>query len=217
LLEAAALPETCFTVWSNLFDRAQLKNGETLLVHGGSSGIGTTAIQMAKANGVRVFTTAGTDEKCAVCLELGAEIAINYKKSDFVEILSEATNNEGVNVILDMVGGSYIAKNLEVAAFDGRLVNIAYLHGPVAEVNFLPIMLKRLTVTGSTLRPQSADAKAAIANNLKRQIWPLIEKGEIKPVIAQAFPLEQAADAHKLMESSRHIGKIVLLVNKAAD
>ncbi len=214
MIEAAALPETCFTVWSNLFDRAQLKAGETLLVHGGSSGIGTTAIQMAKAMGVRVFTTAGSAEKCQSCLKLGAEIAINYHDSDFVDVIKEATNKKGVDVILDMVGGDYIAKNFKIAALEGRIVNIAYLQGPVAKVNFLPVMLKRLTVTGSTLRPQSPDTKAAIANNLKEIIWPFIESGHIKPVIAQCFPLEQAADAHTLMESNKHIGKIVLTVSK---
>ena len=214
MIEAAALPETCFTVWSNLFDRVQLKAGETLLVHGGSSGIGTTAIQMAKAMGVRVFTTAGSDKKCQSCLNLGAEIAINYHDSDFVEVIKDATNKKGVNVILDMVGGDYIAKNFKIAAIDGRIVNIAYLQGPVAKVNFLPVMLKRLTVTGSTLRPQSADTKAAIAANLKEFIWPFIESSDIKPVIAQCFPLEQAADAHTLMESNKHIGKIVLTVSE---
>lgn len=214
MIEAAALPETCFTVWSNLFDRVQLKAGETLLVHGGSSGIGTTAIQMAKAMGVRVFTTAGSDEKCEACVKLGAEIAINYHDSDFVEVIKEATNKKGVNVILDMVGGDYIAKNFKIAALEGRIVNIAYLQGPVVKVNFLPIMLKRLTVTGSTLRPQSADTKAAIANNLKTFIWPFIESGKIKPLIAQCFPLEQANDAHTLMESNKHIGKIVLTVSE---
>ena len=214
MIEAAALPETCFTVWSNLFDRVQLKAGETLLVHGGSSGIGTTAIQMAKAMGVRVFTTAGSDKKCQSCLNLGAEIAINYHDSDFVEVIKDITNKKGVNVILDMVGGDYIAKNFKIAALDGRIVNIAYLQGPVAKVNFLPVMLKRLTVTGSTLRPQSADTKAAIATNLNKFIWPFIESGDIKPVIAQCFPLEQAADAHTLMESNKHIGKIVLTVSE---
>ena len=214
MIEAAALPEACFTVWSNLFDRVQLKAGETLLVHGGSSGIGTTAIQMAKAMGVRVFTTAGSEEKCQSCLKLGAEIAINYHDSDFVEVIKEATNKKGVNVILDMVGGDYIAKNFKIAALEGRIVNIAYLQGPVAKVNFLPVMLKRLTITGSTLRPQSVDTKAAIANSLKEFIWPFIEAGTIKPVIAQCFPLEQATDAHTLMESNKHIGKIVLTVSK---
>lgn len=214
MIEAAALPETCFTVWSNLFDRAQLSAGESLLIHGGSSGIGTTAIQMAAAMGARVFTTTGSDEKCQSCLNLGAEIAINYHKSDFVEILQEATNKTGVNVILDMVGGDYIAKNLKLAALDGRVVNIAYMQGSVAKVNFLPIMLKRLTITGSTLRPQTADVKATIAENLKKHIWPLIEKGKLKPVIARSYSLKQAADAHILMESNQHIGKIVLTVGQ---
>jgi NADPH:quinone reductase-like Zn-dependent oxidoreductase len=193
-----------------VFDRGQLKAGERFLVHGGSSGIGTTAIQMAKAMGARVFTTAGSDEKCRVCQTLGAELAVNYHDQDFVSEIKKATDNLGVNVILDMIGGDYLSKNFALAAMDGRIINIAYLKGFMTEANFMPIMLKRLTVTGSTLRPQSAEVKALIAKNLLIHIWPKIENGEIKPVIAQTFPLAQAAEAHNLMESNKHIGKIVL-------
>lgn len=214
MVEAAALPETFFTVWSNVFDRGQLKSGESFLVHGGSSGIGTTAIQMAKAMGARVFTTAGSDEKCNACLELGADIAVNYHKSDFQDVIKEATNGKGVDVILDMVGGDYIPKNIKLAAMEGRIINIAFLQGPVVKTNFLPVMLKRLTVTGSTLRPQTEATKAEIASNLKDKIWPLIESGEIKPVIAKCFALEDAINAHRLMESNQHIGKIVLKVSE---
>jgi NADPH2:quinone reductase len=213
MVEAAALPETCFTVWTNLFDRAGLVAEETVLIHGGSSGIGTTAIQMATALGARVFVTAGNEEKCQACLELGAEIAINYREQDFVEVLKEATEGQGVNVIIDMVGGDYIERNIKLAALDGRIVNLAYLHGSKAEINFMPIMLKRLTLTGSTLRAQSAEAKANIASELRNNIWPLIETGDIKPLIDQVFPLERADKAHELMESSQHIGKIVLHVS----
>lgn len=210
LEQAAALPETFFTVWSNVFDRAALQAGETLLIHGGSSGIGTSAIQMAKSLGATVIITAGSEEKCQACRELGADLAINYHEQDFVEEIKDFTQGKGVDVILDMVGGEYIAKNLKCAAPDGRIVNIAYLQGPVAKVNFLPVMLKRLTLTGSTLRPQSSAAKAAIAQALLKQIWPKIEAGEIQPVMAQSFALEDAVKAHELMESNAHIGKIVL-------
>jgi NADPH2:quinone reductase len=213
MVEAASLPETCFTVWSNLFDRAGLVAGETLLIHGGSSGIGTTAIQMARASGVVVYVTAGSDAKCRACVALGAEVAVNYRTDDFVEVLKEATAGHGVDVILDMVGGDYIARNIKLAALDGRIVNIAYLHGSTAEVDFMPVMLKRLILTGSTLRPQSAEAKAAIALALRTKIWPLVEAGEIKPQLAEIFPMEKASAAHELMESSEHIGKIVLQVS----
>lgn len=212
MVEAAALPETCFTVWSNVFGRCKLKKGESFLVHGGSSGIGTTAIQMAKAMGSSVYTTAGSVEKCLACRDLGSDLAINYHDEDFVELVQQATGGKGVDVILDMVGGDYIGKNLKVAAIDGRIANIAYLQSPVAKVNFLPVMLKRLTLTGSTLRPQSEEAKAVIAKELLANIWPLIEAGSIKPVIAKCFALEDAASAHTLMESNQHIGKIVLKV-----
>jgi len=227
MIEAAALPETNFTVWSNIFDRARLKAGESFLVHGGSSGIGTTAIQMAKAMGARVFATAGSQEKCNACLALGAELAVNYNEADYLEVLKAATSKKGVDVILDMVGGEYIQKNLKLAAVEGRIVNIAYLQGPVAKVNFLPIMLKRLTVTGSTLRPQSNETKQKIAQQLQEKIWPFyIKKNDkkdaqenaqesttIKPVIAKVFPLAQATQAHALMESNAHIGKIILDLN----
>lgn len=209
-VQAAALPETFFTVWSNVFDRAALKPDEVLLIHGGSSGIGTTAIQMAKAWGAKVIVTAGSDDKCNACSNLGADLAINYQEDDFVEAVKEFTQGRGANVILDMVGGEYLQKNLKVAALEGRIVNIAYLQGPVAKVNFLPIMLKRLVVTGSTLRPQSPKAKAAIAQALNQQMWPLLDSGRIQPVIAATYPLEQVIDAHQLMESDAHIGKIIL-------
>jgi putative PIG3 family NAD(P)H quinone oxidoreductase len=206
-VHAAGLPETYFTVWSNLFDRAQLAAGETLLVHGGSSGIGTTAIQLAKAFGVRVFATAGSAEKCKACEELGAERAVNYREEDFLEVVKEAG---GADVVLDMVGGDYIAKDIELLKPDGRLVFIAFLGGPKAEVSFLPIMLKRLTVTGSTLRARGVAFKAGIAANLEARVWPLLESGQIKVVLNRTFPLAEAAKAHALMESSKHIGKIVL-------
>ena len=214
MIEAAALPETCFTVWTNVFDRAGLQPGESLLVHGGSSGIGTTAIQLAKALGSRVFATAGTDEKCWACEALGAEIVVNYRTADYLEVLSAATDKKGVDVILDMVGGDYIGRNIKLAAMDGRIVNIAYLQGSKAEVDFLPVLLKRLTLTASTLRPQPTAAKAAISRSLQDKLWPQIENGHFKPVIFKTFPLSEAAKAHRLMESSAHIGKIMLVVNE---
>ena len=210
LVEAASLPETFFTVWSNVFDRGGLASGERFLVHGGSSGIGTTAIQMAKAWGAEVFTTAGSAEKCRACEALGADRAVNYREEDFVAVLKEATGGAGVDVILDMVGGDYIQKNLSLLAPDGRLCFIAFLHGPKIEVNFLPVLVKRLTIGGSTLRPRPVAFKAAIAGNLEDKIWPLIAAGRIKPVIHETFPLAEAAAAHRLMESSAHIGKIML-------
>ena len=210
LQEAAAIPETFFTVWHNLFQRARLKEGETLLVHGGSSGIGTTAIQLAYAKGIQVFATAGSEEKCAACEQLGASKAINYRDADFVDDIKKLTNGRGVDVILDMVGGDYIQRNIAAAAHDGRIVNIAYLKGSKATVDFMPVMLKRLTLTGSTLRAQSLAVKDTIARELFEFVWPLIESNNIKPVIAANFPLAQAAAAHRLMESSQHIGKIVL-------
>ncbi len=212
LIEAAALPETLFTVWSNVFDRAGLKQGESFLVHGGTSGIGTTAIQLAKAFGARVFATAGSDEKCAACLSLGADRAINYNDEDFVQAVKDETGGTGADVILDMVGGDYVARNIAALAADGRMVSIAFLKGAKVEVNLMPVMLKRLTLTGSTLRARSVAFKAAIARRLREKVWPLIETGRIKPVIAATFPLARAADAHRLMESSAHIGKIVLEV-----
>jgi NADPH2:quinone reductase len=212
MVEAAALPETCFTVWSNVFDRAGLQPGESFLVHGGSSGIGTTAIQMARAFGAKVFTTAGSDEKCRACENLGAEIAINYKQKDFVEVLKSATDKRGVDVILDMVGGDYIPRNIKLAAMDGRIVSIAFLAGPTAEVNFVPVMLKRLTLTGSTLRPRSSDFKADIATSLREKVWQPIVSGQIRPQVFKVFPLDDAQGAHRLMEMGTHIGKIILLV-----
>jgi NADPH2:quinone reductase len=211
LVQAASLPETFFTVWSNVFDRGALKDGERFLVHGGSSGIGTTAIQMAKAWGAEVYTTAGSAEKCRVCEKLGADLAVNYREADFVEAIKAATGGAGVDVILDMVGGDYIAKNLALLAPDGRLCFIAFLQGSKAEVNFMPVLIKRLTIGGSTLRPRPVAFKAAIARNLEQRIWPLIGDGRIRPVIHQSFPLAEAAEAHRLMESSAHIGKIMLI------
>ncbi|MDN3639048.1 NAD(P)H-quinone oxidoreductase [Simiduia curdlanivorans] len=211
--EAGALPETLFTVWGNLFQRAGLKAGETLLIHGGSSGIGTTAIQLAKARGVRVFVTAGSQTKCEACSALGAEQAINYREQDFVAEILSATEGRGVDVILDMVGGDYVAKNIKLAALEGRIVNIAFLQGAQVDINLLPVMLKRLTLTGSTLRAQSNEAKAEIARALLSEVWPLLESGRIAPQMAATFPLAKVADAHRLMESSAHIGKIVLTLN----
>ncbi len=210
LKEAACLPETFFTVWSNVFMRGGLRAGERFLVHGGSSGIGTTAIQLARAFGARVFASAGSDDKCAACTDLGAERAINYKTEDFVDILRA---EGGANLILDMVGGPYIPRNIKALADDGRLVQIAFLQGPVAELNFAQLMVRRLTITGSTLRPQSVSAKAAIAEDLRAQVWPLLDAGRIAPVMDSAFGLEEASAAHARMESSAHIGKIVLEVS----
>ncbi len=206
--EAACLPETCFTVWSNVFTRGALTAGERFLVHGGSSGIGTTAIQLARAFGARVWATAGSDAKCAACADLGAT-AINYRDADFVAILRA---EGGANLILDMVGGSYIARNIDALADDGRLVQIAFLTGPKVELNFAPMMVRRLTITGSTLRPQSDAAKSAIARDLRQNVWPLLDAGTVAPVMDQTFPLADAAAAHTRMESSAHIGKIVLAV-----
>ena len=208
--EAAAIPETFFTVWSNVFERGQLKPCETLLVHGGSSGIGTTAIQMARAFDSPVFATAGSDEKCAACLRLGAGLAINYKQQDFVEECLQATSGKGVDVILDMVLGDYLDRNIQVAAEDGRIVVIAGLGGFRTTANFTRLLRNRLTITGSTLRPRPVAFKSNVAVGLKQNVWPLLEAGTIKPVVDRMFPLEQAADAHRLMESGGHIGKIVL-------
>ena len=210
MVEAAAIPETLFTVWHNVVERGGLKNGESFLVHGGSSGIGTTAIQLAKAMGARVITTAGSEEKCAACRKLGADVAINYKTEDFVAATKATTNNKGADVILDMVGGDYIARNYEAAAVEGRIVQIAFQGGPKAEVNFMRLMLKRLHHTGSTLRARSVADKGAIARAVETNALPLIAAGKVKPVIFKTFPLAAAAAAHALMESSSHIGKIVL-------
>jgi NADPH2:quinone reductase len=210
LVQAASLPETFFTVWSNVFDRAHLAEGETLLVQGGTSGIGVTAIQMAKALGHRVFATAGSDEKCRACERLGAERGINYRSEDFVQVVKDATGGRGVDVILDMVAGDYVPRELTALADDGRLVLIAFLGGSKAMMDFSQVLRRRLTITGSTLRPRSVQFKHAIACQLRERIWPLLENGAIKPVIHATFPLEQAAQAHRLMESGTHIGKIVL-------
>lgn len=211
-VEAASLPETFFTVWSNVFERANLTGAETLLVQGGTSGIGVAAIQMATALGHRVFATAGTDEKCRACEALGAARAINYRNEDFVEVVKSETGKEGVSVILDMVGGNYVAREIDCLADDGRLVIIALLGGAKADVDLGQVLRRRLTITGSTLRPRSIEFKAAIASRLREQIWPLIEFGKIKPVIYKVFPLKDAVHAHTLMETSAHIGKIVLQV-----
>ena len=207
---AAALPETFFTVWSNVFDRGRLSAGETLLVHGGSSGIGTTAIQMARALGHRVFVTAGTPEKCAACEKLGAERSINYKSEDFVTVVKQLTCGHGVDVILDMVAGEYLPRDIECLADDGRIVLIAFLGGAKATLDFGQVMRRRLTLTGSTLRARDVGFKAQVARSLRERVWPLLEKGELSPVIHATFPLEEAAAAHALMESGAHIGKIVL-------
>ena len=211
MVEAAALPETFFTVWHNVFERGQLAAGETFLVHGGAGGIGTTAVQLAKAMGARVFTTASA-AKLDKCRELGAEIAIDYAAQDFVSVVKDATKGKGVDVILDMVGGDYIARNLKALGMEGRLVSIAFQNGSTAEINFMTMMLKRQTITGSTLRPQSNDAKARMAAALKDKVWPLLNQGTIRPVIHATFPLAQAADAHRALEASSHVGKIVLTI-----
>ncbi|MFU1478865.1 NAD(P)H-quinone oxidoreductase [Roseovarius sp. C7] len=213
LREAACLPETFFTVWSNVFDRGGLQAGERFLVHGGSSGIGTTAIQLAKIFGARVFATAGSEAKCAACRDLGADRVINYRDEDFVEILRA---EGGANLILDMVGGEYLPRNVRSLADEGRLVQIAFLKGPKVELNFAPVMMRRLTITGSTLRPQSDLAKARIAEALRREVWPHLAAGRIAPVMDSEFPLAEAAQAHAHMEAGDHIGKIVLKVGPEA-
>jgi NADPH2:quinone reductase len=210
MVEAAAIPETFFTVWHNTFERGGLKSGETLLVHGGSSGIGTTAIQLAKARGARVITTAGSDEKCAACRKLGADVAVNYKTEDFVAATKAATGDKGADVILDMVGGDYIGRNYEAAGVEARIVQIAFQGSPKATVDFRRLMLKRLHHTGSTLRSRSVADKGAIARAVEDNVLPLIVAGKVKPVIYKTFPLREAAKAHALMETSSHIGKIVL-------
>jgi NADPH2:quinone reductase len=212
LLEAASLPETFFTVYGNVFDRAKLAAGESLLVQGGSSGIGVTAIQMATALGHRVFVTAGTDDKCRACESLGAERGINYRSEDFVEVVKSLTGGKGANVILDMVAGPYVNRELQCLADDGRLVIIALLGGVSGEINFGEVLRRRLVITGSTLRPRPVTFKRHIAQQLRTQVWPLLESGRIKPVIYKTFSLEQAADAHALMETSTHVGKIMLQV-----
>jgi putative PIG3 family NAD(P)H quinone oxidoreductase len=208
---AAAVPETFFTVWTNVFERGRLQAGESLLVHGGSSGIGTVAIQLARMGGSRVFTTAGSAEKCAACEQFGAERAINYREADFAAVVRELTGGRGVDVVLDMVGGEYFGRNIEALAVEGRLVEIATLHGVAAELNIQTIMQRRLTVTGSTLRARPVAAKGAIAAALRQHVWPLLESGAVRPIVHATFPLRDAAEAHRVMESGVHIGKLVLV------
>ena len=210
VVTAAAIPETFFTVWTNVFQRGRLRPNESILVHGGSSGIGTTAIQLAKARGSRVFATAGSAEKCAACERLGADRAINYRIADFVAAVGELTGGRGVDVILDMVGGDYFARNIDALALEGRLVEIATLQGVKAELNIQTIMHRRLTITGSTLRARPVADKAAIAVELRQHVWPLLESGTVKPIVHATFPLRHAAEAHRVMESSAHIGKLLL-------
>ena len=212
MVQAGSLPETFFTVWHNVFQRGGLQGGETFLVHGGTSGIGVTAIQLAKEFGATVITTAGSADKCTACTELGADLAINYREEDWPAVVKEFTQKKGVDLILDMVGGDYVQKNLNSLAWDGRLVNIAFLQGSKVEVNLALFMIKRQTMTASTLRPQSIEAKAEMARELRDEVWPLIDAGEIIPIVYKTFPLTQAPEAHRLMESSAHIGKIVLTV-----
>jgi len=210
LVTAAAIPETFFTVWTNVFDRGRLRAGESALFHGGSSGIGTTAIQLAAARGARVFATAGSDDKCRACEQLGAERAINYRTEDFVDIIKQVTGGRGVDVILDIVGGEYIARDLVALAVEGRLVVIGFMGGDSATIDFRRVLGRRLTITGSTLRPRSPAEKGEIASALRREVWPLLERGAVKPVVYRTFPLDEAAAAHRLMESSEHVGKIIL-------
>lgn len=214
LLEAGGLPETYFTVYDNVFTRGRLKKGETILIHGGSSGIGSTAIQLAKNAGATVYATAGSAEKCAFCRSLGAQEAIDYRATDFVEEVKRLTDKQGVDVVLDMVGGSYIQRNINILALEGRLVQIAFLQSSKADLDLMNVMLRRLTLTGSTLRARSVALKAEIAAQLRRDVWPLLEAGTVKPIIHATFPLEQARQAHALMESSAHLGKIMLEVAK---
>jgi len=213
MVHAAAIPETYFTVWSNVFERGGLQPGETLLVHGGSSGIGTTAIQLGKAFGARVVATAGSEEKCEACRRLGADVAINYREADFVDVVGAATEGRGADVILDMVGGSYVTRNYRAAAVDGRIVQIAFLEGARVEADLNLLMRKRLVHTGSTLRPREASFKAAIARALEAKVWPLLAAGTVSPVIDRVFPLREAAAAHRHIEGGEHVGKIVLEVS----
>ena len=212
LIEAAAIPETYFTVWTNVFQKGSLQPGENVLIHGGSSGIGTTAIQLAKHFGAKVITTAGSDDKCRACDNLGAFRSINYKTEDFVEVVADLTQDNGVELILDMVGGSYIERNIQALAVGGRLVQIAFLMSSKVSLDLRPIMTKRLVFTGSTLRPQTISQKGAIAGDLRKFVWPLLEEKKIRPIIYKKFPLARASDAHRLMEASTHIGKIVLTI-----
>ena len=214
LVSAAALPEMAFTVWTNVFDRGRLQAGETFLVHGGTSGIGTTAIQLAVARGARVFATAGSDDKCRACEALGAERGINYREADFVAVTRTLTGGRGVDLILDIVGGSYVPRNLKALAIDGRLVQIGFMEGePTASVDFRRVLGQRLTITGSTLRPRSVAEKGAIAASLQREVWPLVERGAVKPIVFATMPLADAARAHRMMESGEHVGKLVLTID----
>jgi putative PIG3 family NAD(P)H quinone oxidoreductase len=212
-VRAAAIPETFFTVWTNVFERGRLQPGESILVHGGSSGIGTTAIQLAHARGARVFATAGTAEKCAACERLGAEKAINYRDADFVAAVKSLTAGRGVDMVLDIIGGDYLARNMEALAMEGRLLQIAVQGGLKPPINLLTLMQRRLTLTGSTLRARSVPEKGAIAAALRQHVWPLIESGAVSPVIHATFPLRAAADAHRVMDSGEHVGKLVLVVS----
>jgi NADPH2:quinone reductase len=212
VVHAAAIPETFFTVWANVFDRGALRAGETALVHGGTSGIGTTAIQLAAERGARAFATAGSDEKCRACERLGAAHAINYRTQDFVEVVKMLTEGHGVDLILDIMGGDYLDRNLRALALDGRLVQIGLMGGSEATLDLRRVLGRRLTITGSTLRPRTVEEKGAIAAALQREVWPLLESGRVKPIVDRTFPLAHASDAHRLMESSEHIGKIVLTV-----
>jgi NADPH2:quinone reductase len=212
LIQAAAIPETFFTVWTNAFERGRLVAGETILIHGGSSGIGTTAIQLARAFGARVIATAGSDEKCSACQSLGAEVAINYRSTDFVTTVRDTTGGHGVDVVLDMVGGEYLQRNIDCLARDGRLVQIGLLSGAKSQINMGPVLQRRLWITGSTLRARSIAEKAAIAGAVHQHVWPLLEAGTVRVLVHATFPLQQAAEAHRVMESSAHIGKLVLTV-----
>jgi len=212
MVEAAGLPEVMFTVWTNVFERGRLQSGESILIHGGSSGIGTAAIQLARARAARVFATAGSAEKCAACEALGAERAINYRTEDFVAAVKAATDDRGVDVVLDMVGGDYMQRNIDALALDGRLVQIAQLAGARSTISTMPILQRRLTITGSTLRPRPVEEKGRIARQVHEHVWPLLESGQVRVLVHATFPLARAADAHQLMESSTHIGKLMLLV-----
>jgi NADPH:quinone reductase len=212
LIQAAAIPETFFTVWTNVFERGRLVAGETILIHGGSSGIGTTAIQLARAYGARVIATAGSDEKCSACQSLGAEVAINYRSTDFVTTVRDTTGGRGVDLVLDMVGGEYLQRNIDCLARDGRLVQIGFLGGAKSQINMGPVLQRRLWITGSTLRARSIAEKAAIAGAVQQHVWPLLEAGTVRVLVHATFPLQHAAEAHRVMESSTHIGKLVLTV-----
>ncbi|HWW48265.1 MAG TPA: NAD(P)H-quinone oxidoreductase [Xanthobacteraceae bacterium] len=216
-VEAGAFPETFFTVWSNLFERAYLQPGETVMIHGGTSGIGTTATMLAKALGSRVIVTAGSAEKCAACLKVGADVAIDYKKQDFVAAAREATGGRGPDVILDMVGGDYIPRNIDAVAVDGRISQIAFQHGSRLELDLMPVMLKRLTIVGSTMRARPIPMKAKLARELESKVFPLVEAGTVRPLIDSTFPFAQVADAHRKMDASAHVGKIVLVMQDGAD